>query len=58
MYSVWDVHLNTETKNWDGREWVVDGERGRDTFPGDWTKEKAVRYYRNRLSIDHKEEAE
>lgn len=46
MYSVWDVHLNTDTKNFGGAEWVVDGERGRNTYPATMTKEEAVNLYR------------
>ena len=45
-YSVYDVRLNCNTANFGGREWVVDGEYGFQTYPGDWPKEKAVESYR------------
>lgn len=46
MYAVWDVHLNRETRNFGGAEWVVDGERGRETYPATISKEDAVALYR------------
>ena len=55
-YAVWHVYLNRDTFNFGGQEWVVDGECGRDTFPGSWPRDKAVRYYRNGWGFDHKEE--
>ena len=44
-YNVWDCHLNRNTYNWGGAEWVVDGERGRNTYPGDWTMAEAKEAY-------------
>lgn len=55
-YCVWDLHLNKETFNFGGSEWVVDGELGRNFYPGEWPKEKAVRYYKNGWNYDHKED--
>lgn len=45
MYNVWDCHLNSDTYNWGGSEWVVDGERGRCTYPGFWTMAEAIDAY-------------
>ena len=45
-YSVWNTRLVTETHNFGGREWVVDGENGRWNYPGDWPIEKAEEMYR------------
>ena len=45
MYTIYDVRMNTHTINWGGAEWVVDGERGRCTYPGFWTKEEAIESY-------------
>ena len=55
MYNIYDIHLNYNTHAFDGLEWVVDGERGRDTFPGTWEKEKVIRYYRRGWSWYHVE---
>lgn len=49
-YTVWDCRLNANTMNFDGLEWVVDGERGRYTFPGSIPECLAVRLYANGLS--------
>ena len=57
-FTVWDCRLNKNTFNFGGSEWVVDGERGSDTFPGDWPEEKAILYYRHEWGHDHKEEIE
>ena len=52
-YSVYDVHRNRDTHFYGGSEWVVDGELGRRTFPGDWDMGKAVEYYRNNWDVPH-----
>ena len=41
-YTIWNVRKETRTTNWGGAEWVVDGERGRQTYPTTMT-EKEVR---------------
>ena len=46
FYGVYDVHINHNTKNFGGCEWIVDGENGRLNYPGSWTKEEAVEAYR------------
>lgn len=46
-YNVWDHHLNADTKNFGGLEWVIDGENGRRFYPGSWAECKAVRAYRD-----------
>ncbi len=33
-FVIYDIHLNEHTLNWGGKEWVVDGENGRWTYPG------------------------
>ena len=45
-YSVWNTRFVTDTKNFGGREWVVDGENGRWNYPGDWPVERAENMYR------------
>ena len=55
MYGIYYVCLNSNTRNWGGLEWVIDGERGRDTFPGTWEKEKAIAYYRRGWAWTHEE---
>lgn len=45
-YSVWSTRLVTDTYNFCGREWVVDGENGRWNYPGDWPAEVAENMYR------------
>lgn len=52
-YAIYDVHINRNTYNWGGCEWVVDGENGRDTYPGSWDEKKVRKYYRNGWSCDH-----
>ena len=49
FYGVYDCHLNKNTKNWDGAEWVVDGEYGRMSYPTTMTKEQAIDAYRKKL---------
>lgn len=44
-YNVWDCHYNSNTKNFGGLEWVVDGECGRKTFPGSMPECLAKRLY-------------
>ena len=53
MYNIYDVHLNADTRNFGGLEWVIDGERGRDTFPGTWAECKAREYYRRGWDYTH-----
>lgn len=44
-YNVYDCHLNRNTHNWGGAEWVVDGERGYCTYPPTMTEEEVCRAY-------------
>ena len=44
-YNVWNLYMNTHTLNWDGKEWVVDGENGRWTYPGSLDVAAVVEYY-------------
>lgn len=45
-YGIYDIRRNHNTRNWNGEEWVVDGERGIWTLPGTLTKEEAMQRYR------------
>ena len=53
MYNIYDVRLNANTHNFGGLEWVVDGERGRDTFPGTWAECTAREYYSKGWAWNH-----
>ena len=44
-YTVYDVHENRNTQNFFGYELIVDGDRGRDCFPGKWDLGEAKRHY-------------
>ncbi|MBQ6679524.1 MAG: hypothetical protein IJM76_05820 [Lachnospiraceae bacterium] len=51
-YSIYDVHLNAETRNYGGLEWVVDGELGRATYPADLSGMEVRALYRaGKLSV-------
>ena len=45
-YTIYDLHENRDTRSFGGHETVIDGERGRDTFPGAWWHEDARDHYR------------
>ena len=45
MYTVYDIHYETSTHNWNGAEWIVDGERGRYSYPPTMTKEEVRKAY-------------
>lgn len=45
MYTIWDVRKNVQTANCGGAEWVVDGERGRCTYPQTMTEEEVRTAY-------------
>ena len=46
-YTIWNVRKETRTVNWGGAEWVVDGERGRCTYPPTMTEEEVRKAYMN-----------
>ena len=46
IYNVYNVHLNTDTIFFGGKEWIIDGGNGRWSYPGDWDKSKAIEYYK------------
>ena len=54
-YVIWNVHMNNDTLNFGGAEWVVDGELGRMVYPGVWDKSLACAYYAQGWGYDHKE---
>ena len=45
MFNVYDIHLNGDTKNFGGLEWIVDGECGRRNYPGTWAECTAREHY-------------
>ena len=45
MYTIYDIRINRNTKNWNGCEWVVDGEAGIMTFPATMTEEEVRKQY-------------
>ena len=45
MYTIWSIRKETRTANWGGAEWVVDGERGRCTYPPTMTEEEVIEAY-------------
>ena len=60
MYTIYEIHLNGNTKNFGGLEWIVDGERGRMNYPGTWAECTVPEYYAsgisfNRIIREHKE---
>lgn len=44
-YTIWDIRKETRTTNWGGCEWVVDGERGRCTYPPTMTEDEVRSAY-------------
>lgn len=46
MNGVYDVHKTTQTAQFGGEAWVVDGEVGRMLYPTTLSKDEAVRMYR------------
>lgn len=44
-FTVYNVHENMNTKNFFGYELIVDGERGRECYPGKWDPAEAKRHY-------------
>lgn len=49
---IWNVHLNCDTYNFGGMEWVVDGEDGRRVYPGTWAECIVREYYQNGWPYD------
>ena len=50
MYTIYNSFLNTDTHNFNGSEWIIDGERGRDSYPGTYPKEYCERLYQKGIS--------
>ncbi|MBP5411198.1 MAG: hypothetical protein J6Y26_04715 [Lachnospiraceae bacterium] len=46
-YTIYDLHETHNTASFYGHAIVIDGERGRDTFPGKWAHCDAREYYRS-----------
>lgn len=53
MNNIYDIHLNGNTHNFGGLEWVVDGSAGRMVYPGSWAECRAVEYYRRGWAHNH-----
>lgn len=49
-WSVYDSHLNADIYNFGGLEWVVDGERGRYSYPGTFPECLVKRMYMEGVS--------
>lgn len=61
--NIYNHYLNANTKNYDGLEWVIDGENGRYTYPGTYPVEYCKRLYMQGKSWEsmlreHKKEME
>ena len=56
LHNIWRIHLNTQTQNWDGTEWIVDGDVGRMNYPGSLTVEAVCDYYRNGIAWEGKKD--
>lgn len=52
-WNIYDCHLNRNTTNFDGTEWIVDGEYGRQNYPGYWKEKTAREYYANGWDLSH-----
>ena len=50
--SAYDVHLNGDTKNFGGLEWIVDGEYGRKNYPGTWAECTVRECYASGISFN------
>lgn len=44
-FNIYDVRENKDTRNFYGHEIVIDGERGREVYPGKWDTSEAKRHY-------------
>jgi len=51
--NIYRVRMNTDTENFDGIEWIVDGEDGRRNYPGSWAECTAREYYHRGWNYDH-----
>lgn len=49
---IYDIHLNGDTMNFGGLEWIVDGSIGRMNYPGTWAECTVRAYYRRGLPYD------
>lgn len=52
-YNVYSYRLNGDTHNFDGLEWIIDGEAGRRNYPGTYPIEHCVRLYKDGISWEH-----
>lgn len=50
MYTIYKSFLNTDTYNFDGLEWIIDGENGRYNYPGTYPEEYCKRLYAKGIS--------
>ena len=52
-YNIYSVRLNADTHNFGGLEWIIDGENGRNNYPGTWAECTAREYYHKGWSCNH-----
>lgn len=52
-YNVYSYRLNSNTHNFDGLEWIIDGEAGRCNYPGTCPIEYCMGLYKDGISWDH-----
>ena len=50
MYNVYNSFLNTNTHNFGGMEWIIDGENGKYNYPGTYPEEYCRRLYQKGIS--------
>ena len=50
--SIWNVSLNSNTRNFGGLQWIIDGEDGRRNYPGCWAECQARAWYKRGLNYD------
>lgn len=50
MYTICNSFLNTDAYNFNGSEWIIDGEHGRYSYPGTYPKEYCERLYQKGIS--------
>ena len=51
-HAIYHMNLNTETENFGGREWIVDGDMGRWNYPGNWSAETVRQYYADGIAFN------
>lgn len=52
---IYHMNLNTETENFGGKEWIVDGDMGRWNYPGQWDAATVCKYYEDGIAFNQVE---